>query len=645
MAAQNPIRNKFIFFDTEAKFNARLAAEDIPSSSIVFVYEEKQNADDVAFIYAQGKKWETNFIFHPNDDIGSGTKSDTSDNTGVSVTTTNGVVTNVSVSDIYTTDSTTNYLKNASSLKDADKKLDTQIKANADAIAGLDTKLTILDADVIDASPVTGTGTTLEVQVDNTTIEKVYKSGNSGLKQLKSALKIGYNTTSKEIQLQNKSGERLSGVTMSTLLGTSIISDSDYNPATGKLTLTFEGGATYDIDLVELIDINDASVKSGSGDYLDVSMAQTPSTDNENNGTQLQVGAKICNLSNAAAASGNTAAVTGLADALDTKTYVDGAISTLTADTIKGVTGDDYVHATPNNRQVTLETQISTLTTNASTRQISGATASGKLVDALNLQTEINDLINALDTHPANPVTSTAMSGTATSPGFIKLSYSETKGVVSVDGLEVKIGDLNPQSGDPVEGLATVSDVVTYVDDITGGANQWKPGTGTDSAILKGSTSTSTGQHTITGGTGNTNNGNNSIAGGTSNTNSGTNSIAGGTSNTNSGNNSVVGGTGNSISTGISDSLAVGSYLETLNSGEAAFGVFNDSVTHATNASGQTLFSVGIGTSTAARANAIEIRKTGELYAQYGDPSAATPSYAYTNLTQKFYDEFEWYIG
>ena len=253
------------------------------------------------------------------------------------------------------------------------------------------------------------------------------------------------------------------------------------------------------------------------------------------------------------------------------------------------------------------------------------------MVDALNLQTEINDLINALDTHPANPVTSTAMSGTATSPGFIKLSYSETKGVVSVDGLEVKIGDLNPQSGDPVEGLATVSDVVTYVDDITGGANQWKPGTGTDSAILKGSTSTSTGQHTITGGTGNTNNGNNSIAGGTSNTNSG--------------NNSVVGGTGNSISTGISDSLAVGSYLETLNSGEAAFGVFNDSVTHATNASGQTLFSVGIGTSTAARANAIEIRKTGELYAQYGDPSAATPSYAYTNLTQKFYDESEWYIG
>lgn len=634
MAAQNPIRNKFIFFDTEAKFNARLAAEDIPSSSIVFVYEEKQNADDVAFIYAQGKKWETNFIFHPNEDIGFGTESDTSENTGVSVTTTNGVVTNVSVSDIYIADSTTNYLKNASSLKDADKKLDTQIKANADAIAGLDTKLTILDADVIDASPVTGTGTTLEVKVDETTIDKEYISGNSGLKRLKSVIKLGWNSSTKEIELQNKNGVKIgNGLSLGQMIGdNSIISRTEYNSSTGILTINFAGSNTpLEISLVDLIDVNDAGVKSGSDNYLEVGLKTGDQYDEDGDPVkQFQVGAKICNLSNAAAASGNTDAVTGLADSLDTKTYIDGAISTLTSDSIKKVNGDSYVSVSaPSSREQSITTNISTLSRNTTTNRLTGGTAN-HLVDAANLQTQVNAVIDNLD-KSSTSISSTAMTGTPTSPGFVKLTYSEDAGIVSVDGLEIKVGDLNPQSGDPVEGLATVSDVVTYVDDITGGANQWKPGTGTDSAILKGSTSTSTGQHTITGGTGNTNNGNNSIAGGTSNTNSG--------------NNSVVGGTGNSISTGISDSLAVGSYLETLNSGEAAFGVFNDSVTHATNASGQTLFSVGIGTSTAARANAIEIRKTGELYAQYGDPSAATPSYAYTNLTQKFYDEFEWYIG
>jgi hypothetical protein len=33
------ITNKFIFFDTLDKFNTRLNANEIPSTSIVFVYE------------------------------------------------------------------------------------------------------------------------------------------------------------------------------------------------------------------------------------------------------------------------------------------------------------------------------------------------------------------------------------------------------------------------------------------------------------------------------------------------------------------------------------------------------------------------------------------------------------------------------
>jgi hypothetical protein len=65
----------------------------------------------------------------------------------------------------YTADATTNYLTAASSLKDADKKLDTQVKANADAIA-----LRALDADLDDidtrVTTVEGDITSLEGRMD-----------------------------------------------------------------------------------------------------------------------------------------------------------------------------------------------------------------------------------------------------------------------------------------------------------------------------------------------------------------------------------------------------------------------------------------------------------------------------------------------
>ncbi len=588
------IRNKFIFFDTEQKFINRSNLNEIPEGSIVFVYEEKENADDVAFIYTQGKRWNCNFSM---DDIADGTEHDDSTNTRVSVTTTNGVVTNVDVTDLYTANSSTNYLKNATSLKDADEKLDTQVKINTDNIA----KNKIIDNDVVRVNTSSASGAPLSIAADGSTIIKV-ADGTSGLTKLVSGLKIAFNSTTKEIELQDANNTKIgNGIAMSTILGSGVISGSSYDPDTGVLTITFEGGTTYPIDLISLIDINDVSIKSNSQNYLGANMVMVPAAGNEDNGTQIQLEAKTKSLSSA------TSSSTGLADAYDAKSYVDSAI---TNGTIASVTGDNYVEASTNNRAVTLSTNVSTLTTDSSTHHITGAGAN-ELVDANNLQTEINDLIDSLAV-ASNSVTSTTMTEAATSPGFLKLTYSETKGIVNISSISIKIGDLNTAT----EGLVTVSDVIQYVSDITGGANQWKAGTGTDSAILKSSTSTASGSHTITGGTGNTNAGNNSIA---------------------SGSNSA-------ISSGISDSIAVGTSLETLNSGEAAFGIFNDSTTHATNASGQTVFSVGIGTSSAARSNGLEVRKNGNLYGQYGNPNATTPEYAYTNLTQKFYDEFEWWI-
>lgn len=61
---------------------------------------------------------------------------------------------------------------------------------------------------------------------------------------------------------------------------------------------------------------------------------------------------------------------------------------------------------------------------------------------------------------------------------------------------------------------------------------------------------------------------------------------------------------------------AVGSWLNIKNISEAAFGTHNNSVTDST-ASGQTLFSVGNGTSSA-RHNAFEIRQNGDIYVNDG---------------------------
>ena len=92
-------------------------------------------------------------------------------------------------------------------------------------------------------------------------------------------------------------------------------------------------------------------------------------------------------------------------------------------------------------------------------------------------------------------------------------------------------------------------------------------------------------------------------------------------------------------------SIAAGDYTVTNNYGEAAFGIYNVSSKNAQDntGSGNTIFSVGIGTGASARENGLELRANGNLYGQYGNPDAQSPSYTLTNLTRKFFNEFEWY--
>ena len=605
----NIIRNKFLFFDSVESFETRLAAGDILESSIAFVCETTGSGNDTVitpkFIWAQGQRWETNYDFNPSTEIGSGSESGQSTNTSVSVSTTNGVVTSVGVTDLYTADSNAHYISPAHSLKEADSLLDAALYNLEGTVADN----TILDGDVIDATKTPGTGTTLEVKVDETTIDKEYISGNSGLKRLKSVVQVGWDATNKKIVLKDKNGNILANggeVPLSTMLGSGIITNNTYNETTGILTITFQGGATADINLLKLIDINDASVYAGSENYLEVHLDASAG---ENSGAQFQIEALTVDPADAYAAEGQNPAHTGLADALEVKEYVDDAISTLTSDSLKKVNGDSYVSVSaPSSREQTITTNISTLSRNTTTNRLTGGTAN-HLVDAANLQTQVNAVIDNLD-KASTSISSTTMSTTPTSPGFVKLTYSEDGGIVNVDGLEIKIGDLDTET----EGLATVSDVVQYVDDITGGANQWKAGTGTNTAILKGTTA------------GNGSTGNNSIVGGTSPTISGSNSIVSGTSSNVAGNNSI----------------AVGNALSVANDNEAAFGYYNSSLvgtglTQDEIDQGTTVFTVGIGSSSLSPRNAFDVRRNGDILILYSGNVAST-------LQTLLHNEIDWYI-
>lgn len=608
----NIIRNKFLFFDSVTSFETRLAAGDILESSIAFVCETTGSGNDTVitpkFIWAQGQRWETNYDFNPSTEIGNGSGSGQSTNTSVSVSTTNGRVTSVGVTDLYTADSNAHYISVAHSLKEADSLLDTALYNLEVGVADN----TILDGDVIDITKTPGTGTTLEVKVDGTTIEKEYISGNSGLKQLKAALKLGWNASLQRIELQDKNGNAVDngGILLSTILSSEIITGSVYNETTGILRITFKGGSTVDIELLKLLDINDASVKNGSESYLEVVLESNPATANENSGTQFQIGVKKCNLADAAPAQGQTAAVTGLVDALDAKTYIDNSISTLTSDSLKKVNGDSYVSVSaPSNREQTITTNISTLSRDTTTNRLTGGQAN-HLVDAANLQTQVNTVIDNLDKSPTS-ISSTTMTGTPTSPGFVKLTYSEDAGIVNVDGLEIKIGDLDSNT----EGLTTVGDVRQYVDDITGGSNQWKAGQGTNTAILKNTTASSS---------------------------TGTNSIVGGTSPTITGNNSIVSGTSSSVSG--NNSIAVGNTVSVVNANEAAFGYFNSSVSGTGQTqdeinSGTTVFTVGVGASSLSPQNALDIRRNGDILILYSGTSGAA-----TTLQSLLHNEIDWYV-
>lgn len=167
------------------------------------------------------------------------------------------------------------------------------------------------------------------------------------------------------IVLQDKDGKELSAVNVSSIIGSGIVKGTKYDEKTGMLTIEFVAGEPTEVNLGALLDINDVSIDADSKNYLGVALDASAS---EEDGSQAKFSAKIGKMEevkNADETSG-TAAVTGLADALDVKNYVDKQV----ADNKVSSEGDVYVDASVQDNKVTVKSNVTELTATAGTAPI-----------------------------------------------------------------------------------------------------------------------------------------------------------------------------------------------------------------------------------------------------------------------------------
>ena len=169
--------------------------------------------------------------------------------------------------------------------------------------------------------------------------------------------------TAAHIALVDEADAELSTIAVSDIIGNGVLKTSAYDDATGILTLTFAQADGTDkainVDLKAMLDINDIAIDSESSNYLGVKLG----TADSNGEQQALFSAKVKKIVGA----GESADLTGLADAADVKAYVDGKTTEL-AVTAKG---DDYVGASVNadvdNKRVIVAANVKGVTYTAGT--------------------------------------------------------------------------------------------------------------------------------------------------------------------------------------------------------------------------------------------------------------------------------------
>lgn len=181
----------------------------------------------------------------------------------------------------------------------------------------------------------------------------------------------------------------LSSVNIEDIVGDGLVSGASYNPADGKLTITWAGSGndkTTEIDLAALLDIQDIVIAEGSGDYLSfAAVSPAPDTD----AGQAQIGVKLADVTYTPTSDSTPANLTvntangKLLDAENTITAVKGYVSDVltkaSANLAVKAQGDDYVAArvdADDNKKVIVESNVKALTATAGTTGVYAADGS-----------------------------------------------------------------------------------------------------------------------------------------------------------------------------------------------------------------------------------------------------------------------------
>jgi len=222
---------------------------------------------------------------------------------------------------------------------------------------------TYIDASVKRATTVVETGTGLKVDdaTDGTDGHKTYT--------VSPDFKIAYVPAAGDVAAQivlrsNNDVSTFGTVAVTDIIGDGFLADSSYNASTGILNLVFNQGGQpkpYKINLHDMLDINDMSIDANSANYLSIAL---DSTKDEDGKSQAVISALTQDVSTA------TENATGIADAWETKKYVDAKVADLTTDLEVTGLGDAYINLVQddaNNKQLDASAKIVAVAATAGT--------------------------------------------------------------------------------------------------------------------------------------------------------------------------------------------------------------------------------------------------------------------------------------
>ena len=504
-------------------------------------------------------------------------------------------------------------------------KIAAEKKAREDAIADLDAEIEEKDNDEFITLRITQTdGVISGVEIltndiapkSSLTESSTIIEDENGVFEVKVVIK--YVAATEEIPahiaLVDKNNKELSTVNVEDIIGSGILDGTPtYNETTGILSLKFIGSSdAINIDLGKMLDINDVLIDTNSANYLDVNL-----TGAEN--SQAVFKALIVKMADV---SDNN---TGLVDAADVKKYIDDKAASLeiTAE------GDDYVDASKDatdSKKIVINTNIGEL--EVSKDGTDDTTISGTektLVDGKEIADKVGSFIEARIEEEIDKLGATESNSNS---DHVTVEITQTKGIVT----EVKVTESDIASAAL---LGEASDNDTKETAFGKIAKEKKDREDTIKNLKVEATDT------------------NAVAKDNKEyiktTISQTNGII---------KNEKVEVTYGSFAdeedgiatveevkenirfekgTNNNSAILKGTGLSANNEGEVAVGKFNNSVTHDTDESAKTIFSVGNGTSESDLHNAIDVRENGDIWINLGSD--------YKKLQTILSNEIDWYEG